>query len=115
METLLVFAAFAVVCIWFIGNIAIGLRKQNSELVDKLVGLVEHASIRQLDREPVPELPGYIPMQDGTGGFYKQPDGQWVAELNGPVVNDGPFGGRETTTESVEGIFPTDVDVEEEA
>ena len=114
METLLVFAVFALVAIWFVGNIAINLRKQNSELVEKMIGMAEHASMRQLDRDSAPELPGYIPMENSEGGFYKQADGQWVAELNGQVIQHGPFGGKDSTVESVEGIFPDDVDIKEE-
>ena len=115
METLLVFAFFALVAIWFIGNIAINLRKQNSELVEKMIAMAEHNSMRALDREPPPQLPDYIPMEGNVdGGFYKQSDGSWVASLNGQVVNDGPFGGKATTVESVEGIFPGEVDIEEE-
>ena len=113
---LIVFACSGLICLWWMGNIAIGLRKQNSELVEKITQLSEKNAMRSLDREPAPQLPDYIPMEGGVdGGFYKQPDGSWLASLNGAVINDGPFGGREITTETVEGVFPSEVDIEEEA
>ena len=115
MMVLLIFACAGLICIWWIGNIAIGLRKQNAELVDKLIHLAEHNAMRALDREPTPQLPDYIPMEgEADGGFYKQADGSWLASLNGQAVHRGPYGGEKSTTESVEGMFPTDIDVEEE-
>jgi hypothetical protein len=112
---LVVFAASGLICLWWMGNIAVGLRKQNSELTDKVVALAEHNATRALDREPAPELPDYIPLEGGIdGGFYKQSDGTWLASMNGQAVNPGPYGGAASTAESVEGIFPSDVDVEEE-
>ena len=109
---LIVFACSGLICIWWMGNIAIGLRKQNSELVDKLVQMSEN---RAFDREPSPQLPDYIPMECGMdGGFYKQSDGSWVASLNGDVIRPGPFGGK-STTDAVEGVYPDEVDLEEEA
>ena len=38
---LIVFACSGLICLWWMGNIAIGLRKQNSELVEKITQLSE--------------------------------------------------------------------------
>ena len=114
-QIVITFAVFALVCVWWIGNLANNIRKQNSELVDKMIAMAEHASIRRLDRDAEPQLPDYIPLHDGSGGFYKQADGQFVAVLDGQKGTDSPLGGK-TTVETVDGVFPTvdELELEEE-
>lgn len=115
MVPLLVFAAFALICIFWMGQIVVGQRKQNNELVNKIIGFTNRAQQHDLDREPSETLPDYIPMQGANGGFYRQADGQWLADLNDPIVRDSPLGGREqSTVAAVDGVFPEDIVVEDE-
>jgi hypothetical protein len=102
---------FSLIVIWWLGNLMNGLRKQNEDLTQKFVGMVQQARITQLDNNHE-EMPGWIPWATGEGGFRRLTDGSWVAEGNGPIP-DSPLGG--STTSDVEGAFPSnEVEMEEE-
>lgn len=113
---LAIFALFGALCVFWLGNVTINLRKENERLmslVEKLTSTLRNAALDQA--APQKELPDYIPMSDGQGGFYKMPDGTWRAETGPKVIHDSPLGGR-STTETVDGVWPSveDIDVEEE-
>lgn len=94
--TLAIFAILTFSCVWFMGWTCLRTLRFLTDVIDKM-------RLQNLDRSPtVDELPDYIPMGNGEGGFYKQPDGTWIAQLNGAADM-----GQQSTVESVEGSLGT--------